>query len=65
MIAIARDGLRRRAQRDADGRDETLYLEPLETIVLDGHCPADLLLKDYAGAWEGSVRPAFAATRIA
>lgn len=65
MIAIARDGLRRRARRDADGRDETLYLEPLETIVLDGRCPADRWLVDYAGGWDHSVRPAFEATRLA
>ena len=65
MIAIARDGLRRRARRDADGRDETLYLEPLETIVLDGKTPADHWLTDYEAAWDHSVRPSFAATRIA
>lgn len=65
MVAIARDGLRRRARRDADGRDETLYLEPLETIVLDGKSAADHLLAAYAGEWAGSARPAFAATRIA
>jgi len=65
MVAIARDGLRRRARRDADGRDETLYLEPLETIVLDGRCPADHWLGDWAGAWNRSVRPVFEASRIA
>ena len=65
VIAIARDGLRRRARRDAEGRDETLYLEPLDAIVLEGQCAAELWLADYAGPWKGSVRPVFEATRIA
>jgi glutamate--cysteine ligase len=65
MVAIARDGLRRRAQRDADGRDEARYLEPLEMIVVDGLCPADHWLADYESAWNGSVQPAFEATRLA
>jgi glutamate--cysteine ligase len=65
MVAIARDGLRRRAQRDANGRDEARYLEPLEMIVVDGLCPADHWLADYESAWNGSVQPAFEATRLA
>ena len=65
MVAIARDGLRRRARRDADGRDETLYLEPLETILLDGRSPADHWLADWKTEWHSSVRPVFEASRIA
>jgi len=44
LLAIARAGLRRQDVRDAQGRDESRYLEPLEELVAKGRCPADLVL---------------------
>ncbi|MCJ2144474.1 glutamate--cysteine ligase [Methylobacterium sp. E-066] len=58
-LAIARSGLRARARRDAEGRDETIYLQPLEAIVTAGRTRADDLLADYEGRWGACVRPAF------
>jgi glutamate--cysteine ligase len=59
MLALARAGLARRARRDATGRDETIYLEPLETIVDSGRPLAEQRLEAYRGAWGGSIDRAF------
>jgi glutamate--cysteine ligase len=59
MVAIARTGLKARSQRNADGIDEAVYLEPLDAIVSSGLTVADRMLALYAGAWEGSVDPAY------
>ena len=40
MVAIARGGLARRANRNAKGEDETVWLAPLETIAGSGRSPA-------------------------
>ena len=58
-LALARDGLRRRARRDQNGYDETRYLAPLEHFVDRGITPAEELLEKFHGAWEGSVEPLF------
>jgi glutamate--cysteine ligase len=60
-LAIARGGLSRRARRDAKGRDETLFLEPLDAIVAEGHTSAEHLVAQFTGAWGGSVDPVFKA----
>ena len=59
VLAIARGGLSRRARRDRQGRDETLFLEPLEAIVAEGHTTAEHLVADFTGSWNGSVDPVF------
>ncbi|MCJ2044636.1 glutamate--cysteine ligase [Methylobacterium sp. J-078] len=58
-LAIARTGLAARGRRDAQGRDETQYLQPLEAIVAAGRSLAEERLADYEGAWQRSVEPAF------
>ena len=58
-LAIARAGLARRARKDAQGRDETIYLAPLEKIVADGRVPAERWIARFEGAWGRSVDPAF------
>ena len=58
-LALARQGLARRALRDARGRDETVHLDYVEAIVASGVTAAERLLERYHGAWSGSVRPAF------
>lgn len=60
-LAIARAGLQARARRDASGRDETIYLQPLEAIVAAGRSRAEDRLAAYEGAWQRSVEPAFEA----
>ena len=59
-LTIARTGLQARARRDAAGRDETVYLQPLEAIVAAGRTQAEDRLADYEGSWRRSVSPAFA-----
>lgn len=45
LIDIARRGLSHRARKDAAGRDESIYLEPLASLVSRGMTPADALLE--------------------
>ncbi|WP_430910350.1 glutamate--cysteine ligase [Methylobacterium sp. sgz302541] len=60
-LAISRRGLQARARRDAEGRDETIHLQPLEAIVASGETHAERRLADYEGPWKRSVEPAFEA----
>lgn len=57
-LALAHNGLARRA-RLTGGRDETIYLEPLDEIVARGRTPAEELLEKFHGRWDGSVDPVF------
>jgi glutamate--cysteine ligase len=59
VLAISRAGLARRGRRDASGRDETIYLEPLERIVETGLTAAEDWLARYAGPWRKTVEPIF------
>ncbi len=45
VVEIAAQGLQRRALTRADGRDESVYLEPLAALVNRGRSPADELLE--------------------
>jgi glutamate--cysteine ligase len=58
-LAIARAGLARRGLRDAQGRDEARFLEPVETILREGTSPAQEMLARYAGPWARSTAPLF------
>jgi len=59
VLAIARDGLRRRARLDRGGNDETGFLIALEAIAQTGRTPAEDLLDAYHGRWKRSVDPLF------
>jgi glutamate--cysteine ligase len=59
MLAIARGGLARRAMLDAQDRDETQYLAPLDDLVERGRTRAEMLLERFHGPWRGSVDPVF------
>ena len=59
VLGIARAGLKRRAQLDRIGNDETGFLEPLTEIAERGTCSAEVKLERYQGEWEGSVDPIF------
>jgi len=58
-LAIAEAGLKRRACIDADGRDESIFLEPVEAILRSGLTPAEEILARYDGEWGRSVAPLF------
>jgi glutamate--cysteine ligase len=59
VLAIARGGLSRRARRDGLGQDETLFLEPLDALVAEGHTTAERLVADFVGPWKSSIDPVF------
>lgn len=59
VLALAEAGLRRRKKLDANGRDETRYLRPLQEIVARGITPAEELLTKYHTNWKESVDPIY------
>jgi glutamate--cysteine ligase len=59
VVALAHGGLKRRARTLYDGRDESDFLEPLDTILERGKTPAEELLDHYRGLWRGLVDPVF------
>ena len=63
-VVIARDGLRARARHDAAGRDESVYLAPLEAIADGEPTQAEQWLARYHGMWHGDVRRIFADAAI-
>lgn len=58
-LEISRDGLKRRARLDGYGRDESIFLETLQSIAASGITPAEDMLADFEGRWGGSVDPLF------
>ena len=54
VVEIAHAGLRARKRLDAQGRDETIYLAPLDRAVASGQALADELLEKWQGEWKGS-----------
>ena len=59
LVAIAREGLKRRARAWPALVDETGYLRELEEIADSGVTPAERLLELYHGPWAGDARRAF------
>jgi len=59
MMAIARNGLKRRACENAHKQDERIYLAPLEQILEDGKTLAERRLDDFHGAWGKAIERSF------
>ena len=59
VVALAREGLRRRQRADSCGDDETRFVEPLAAIAESGRTAADELLEAYHGRWKESVDPVY------
>ncbi len=59
VLALAREGLARRAVRDGSGKDETQFLAPLELIAETGRTPAEGLIEAFHNEWNDSVDPLF------
>ncbi len=59
VVAIAKEGLKRRGHLDGGMSDETGYLRELEAIAESGVTPAERLLELYHGPWAGDVSRAF------
>ncbi len=58
-LALSHAGLRRRGCLDAQGRDETRHLAPLDRIADSGRTAAEEMLEKYHGPWHQSVEPAY------
>ncbi len=60
VVAIARDGLKNRARKNAAGEDEQAYLAPLAEIAAGAPTQAEHWLERYHGAWNGDITRIFA-----
>jgi glutamate--cysteine ligase len=58
-LDLAHAGLKARARRDAHGRDETRFLDPLFAIADSGRTQADDLIALFDGPWCGHIEPVF------
>jgi glutamate--cysteine ligase len=63
-VAIAADGLRARARRDAEDRDESVHLTPLIEIAAGAPTQAEYWLDRFHQVWAGDVRRIFAEAAI-
>lgn len=61
VLAISRRGLKNRARLNAAGKDEAVYLDPLDEMLVRGKVLAEDMLAEFHGAWRESVEPAFGA----
>jgi glutamate--cysteine ligase len=59
VLAIARQGLHRRARLNSSGDDEGYFLDTLFTIAGSGQTLAEELLADYHDKWHGQIDPIY------
>ncbi len=59
MLAMARKGLEKRAIRSSCGKDESIYLEPLQIIADTNVTPAERKLGKYHGVWDKQIDELF------
>jgi len=59
LLAISSRGLKRRARKDAEGRDEAHYLDCLLAIAESGRTAAEDWLDAYNGRWRGQIDRVF------
>lgn len=59
VLAIAADGLKARARKNAAGDDESAYLAPLQEIAAGGPSQAEHWLERYHVAWNGDASRIF------
>ena len=62
VVEISRYGLTRQGKLDADGRDETVYLDPLAELVRAGRNPATSIIENWEGRWNRNVDAMIEAT---
>jgi glutamate--cysteine ligase len=63
-VGIAEAGLVRRDVRNAQGKDETIYLAPLEETIRLSQSPADRWLEKFRGEWNGDLTHIFREAEI-
>ncbi len=59
MLAMSRKGLEQRAIKSSCGKDESIYLEPLQIIADTNVTPAERKLGKYHGVWEKQIDELF------
>ena len=59
VLAIARAGLKARAQRNEAGEDESIHLDTLESVVASGRTAAEDLRDRFHGPWQGDIDRVF------
>ena len=59
MVAISREGLKRRARLNGGMLDETVFLNPVAEVAESGVTPAERLLELYNGPWAGDASRVF------
>jgi len=59
VVALAQQGLKNRACRDANGNDESHFLDDLAAIAASGVTPAEQLLAAWHGRWGQSLEQLF------
>ncbi|MCW5771481.1 MAG: glutamate--cysteine ligase [Rhodospirillaceae bacterium] len=59
MVALSREGLKRRAQNDRIGQDETAFLNDIQEAAESGRTFAETLLDAYNTRWGGNIDPVF------
>jgi glutamate--cysteine ligase len=64
-LALAEAGLKRRAIKDENGNDESVYLAPLHEIAESGRNLAVRLTEQFNGAWKGDINYLFEAMNYA
>ncbi|QQR38175.1 glutamate--cysteine ligase [Devosia rhizoryzae] len=58
-VGISEAGLVRRNRLDTQGRDESIFMKPLEETIRSGKTPAERWLEKFNGSWAGDVTPVF------
>jgi glutamate--cysteine ligase len=56
LFEIAWEGLRRQKSLNKNGDDETIYLNPLKTLLFQGKCPADVLVEKWQGELDQDIK---------
>lgn len=59
VVALSREGLKRRARTNEAGVDERTFLEPAEETVASGLTPAEHMLAKYEGEWNRDITRVF------
>ena len=65
LVRTSREGLKRQQERNAEGQDESVYLEPLEERLREGWtCPAGEILALWKGPWKENLSRLIEHTRF-
>ncbi|WP_096703107.1 glutamate--cysteine ligase [Magnetospirillum sp. 15-1] len=59
VLSLASAGLKARARLNDSGRDESIYLDPIEAVARSGRTAAEDMLEAYDTRWQRSVDPIF------